>query len=248
MNDAQKLGSRTAKGGFANESMIEKKLNNWEKDIEARDWLNKMGYDFERIKNVNATKLSSRNKTDIKVKINLAGARETIIQNISIKRSENLNGYNQIDRRSVDKYKKTWDIPEEIAQLLKYFTGELKPIIERPRDSRRTFLNEMNKLDQEKIIDFFSRNKKVIITDLFKGREEEKPAWFLVAYYDKERDTTTYLLEKIDIIIDLYAEGEVCITGKGSLKIGNITMQRKGGTPDPESLQFKIDPMFVFQN
>ncbi len=33
---------------------------------------------------------------------------------------------------------------------------------------------------------------------------------------------------------------------KGSLYIGKITMQRKGGTPDPESLQFKISPNSLF--
>ncbi len=30
---------------------------------------------------------------------------------------------------------------------------------------------------------------------------------------------------------------------RGSLKIGRVTMQRKGGTPDPTSLQFKINPL-----
>ncbi len=33
----------------------------------------------------------------------------------------------------------------------------------------------------------------------------------------------------------------------GSLYIGRITMQRKGGTPDPTKLQFKIKPCDLFK-
>jgi len=31
-----------------------------------------------------------------------------------------------------------------------------------------------------------------------------------------------------------------------SIHIGKITLQRKGGTPDPTSLQFKINPLGLF--
>jgi len=34
---------------------------------------------------------------------------------------------------------------------------------------------------------------------------------------------------------------------RASLKIGKITMQRKGGTPDPTSLQFKMNPLELFE-
>jgi len=35
---------------------------------------------------------------------------------------------------------------------------------------------------------------------------------------------------------------------RGSLKIGRVTMQRKGGTPDPTSLRFKINPLALFED
>ena len=40
-------------------------------------------------------------------------------------------------------------------------------------------------------------------------------------------------------------QGDVKISPKQSLNIGKITMQRKGGTPDPTSLQFKFNPLSV---
>lgn len=39
---------------------------------------------------------------------------------------------------------------------------------------------------------------------------------------------------------------DVILSPRGSLKIGRITMQRKGGTPDPTSLQFKMNPLELF--
>ncbi|MBC7328518.1 hypothetical protein H5T87_10490, partial [bacterium] len=41
--------------------------------------------------------------------------------------------------------------------------------------------------------------------------------------------------------------GEVGLSPKGSLYIGRITMQRKGGTPDSTKLQFKIKPCELFR-
>lgn len=244
---AQLVGSRTAKGGFANEEKIQEKINNWKNDKEAQDWLTTMGYDLKNVKNVRVIKPGNRQKTDLKLVISILNSDQNIYENISIKRSENSKGYNQIDRRNVDAYAVMWKIPDKIVSLLKYFTGEYAPIVQKPKDARRTFLNEMSQDDQKLIVSFFDTNKEQIANDLFKGREEEEPNWFLVTYYNKNNDTTTYLLENIDKIIDLYLDGEISVTNRGSLKIGNITMQRKGGTPDPTSLQFKIDPMLVFK-
>lgn len=242
-----RIGSRTAKGGFANEKRIVEKFNNWKKDKEAKHWLKIMGYKLSKIKHILALRVGGRHKTDVQVQIFLLMKSNRIkIENISIKRSENKRGYNQVDRRKVDSYKKMWDMPSDVVRLLKLFTGEIKPRIKKLKDKRRTFLTEMSPKAQSKIINFFSENEIMIVNDLFRGREGIIPSWFMVAYYDKRRNTTTYALGKINIVMNLYAKGPVFITKKGSLRIGHITMQRKGGTPDPESLQFKIDPMFVF--
>ena len=40
--------------------------------------------------------------------------------------------------------------------------------------------------------------------------------------------------------------GKVELTKRGSFKVGKIAVQRKGGTPDPKSLQFKFSPLDIF--
>ena len=42
-NKKQQIGSRTAKGGFANEREICRKFNSFRKDKEAKEWLAIMG-------------------------------------------------------------------------------------------------------------------------------------------------------------------------------------------------------------
>jgi hypothetical protein len=57
------------------------------------------------------------------------------------------------------------------------FTGELIPKkyikvtgVKNFRDDRRLFLNEMPQKIQNKIINFFSKNKIIVISDIIKGR------------------------------------------------------------------------------
>jgi len=56
------FGSRTAKGGFANERAICEKFNNWKKDDDAKLWLNIMGYDINKIGYVKAIQIPTRIK------------------------------------------------------------------------------------------------------------------------------------------------------------------------------------------
>ncbi len=49
MNERQKLGPRTAKGGFKNERQVVEKINNYVKDEDAHKWLEIMGYDYKII-------------------------------------------------------------------------------------------------------------------------------------------------------------------------------------------------------
>ncbi|MCD4745427.1 MAG: hypothetical protein K8R58_03925 [Bacteroidales bacterium] len=46
--------------------------------------------------------------------------------------------------------------------------------------------------------------------------------------------------------MNFYGSGDVVISPRGSLHIGKITAQRKGGTPDPTKLQFKFKPCELF--
>ena len=68
MNGLVRIGSETAKGGFANEDKIVKKFNSWKKDKEAKKWLKIIGYNLKKIKKVEAIKLHGH-KTDVQIKV-----------------------------------------------------------------------------------------------------------------------------------------------------------------------------------
>ena len=51
--------------------------------------------------------------------------------------------------------------------------------------------------------------------------------------------------------MNIFGKGSVEITSQGSLRIGKIGMQRKGGDggrPTANMLQFKINPIRLFDN
>jgi len=274
MNKAE-LGSKTAKGGFANEKAICKKINSWRKDVEAQEWLKIMGYDIEKLNSVKAIQVPTRikksdlgkfevkeeeygqfvrfKKADAQIRIIIKIGNILKIENLSLKKANSNADYNQIDKRTVENYQEMWKFDNEIAFWLKLFTGELDPkiysretCIKKYRDKRRLFLNEMSEIIQKKIIGFFNRNRIMIISDIIKGRGGLSADWILVTRFNPKNKTTTWTLRDINVAMNFFGSDEICVSPKGSLYIGKVTMQRKGGTPDPTKLQFKIKPCQLF--
>jgi len=238
------LGSNTAKNGFKNEDSVVKKFNDWKNDEDAKKWLSIMGYNIEKIEKVVAEKVHGY-KTDVQINIYLKKLIPT--ENISIKLVSNPRGFNQVDKRWIDSYVKLWKIPTEITNSLKLFTGETKPLQKKLFDERRMLLTEMEEEDRQKIVDFFKKNKALVISDILKGRDEFSAGWMLVALnIDGE---TKWTLKPINEAMKVFAEGKVEVTSQGSLRIGKVTMQRKGGDggrKTAQMLQFKINPVELF--
>jgi len=149
-----------------------------------------------------------------------------------------------------------WHFNNEISLALKLFTGEISPYKhpemlkvkpELLRDKRRVFLTELKDDIVQKIIGFFTYHKILVVSDILKGRGGFAADWMLVTKYEKKRDETTWILKDINTVMDFFGQGNVRVSSRGSLYIGRITMQRKGGTPDPTKLQFKIKPCELFE-
>ena len=244
--DLIKRGSQTAKDGFKNEKDIVDKFNNWKKDKTAQEWLNIMGYNLKEIEFVEAIIISGY-KTDVQVQVRIKLKKAIDVENLQVKLVSNIRGFNQIDKRKVDKYIEMWNIPDNVAKILKKYTGELKPTIKNPRDSRRTFMDEFSKKSQKILIDWLEQNKSLIVNDIIKGRGKFAAEWMLVA--QKIEKKARWTLKPINFVINYFGNGPVVITPRGSVKIGKITMQRKGGDGGRESakmLQFKINPAELF--
>jgi hypothetical protein len=139
--DLVEKGSQTAKNGFRNEDDIVKKFNEWEIDKDAQNWLILMQYELSEIEFVEAVKISGY-KTDVQVQVIIKLKKAIDVENIQVKLVSNSKGYNQIDKRWVDKYAEMWDIPKNIVSILRRYTGEEKPTIKSPKDNRRMFATE----------------------------------------------------------------------------------------------------------
>ena len=139
-------------------------------------------------------------------------------------------------------------MPADVENALKLFVGETSPA--KPgRAENRLFLNELDAASQKTVISFFETRKDQIVSDLFQGDGVHAAGWIMVAY--KATSKTRWKLKRVEEVIKFYSEGPVMITSGGNLKIGRITMQRKGGDGGRETanmLQFKINPALLFDH
>lgn len=241
-----KLGSNIAKNGFNNEKDIVNKFNNWDNDKEAQKWLCIMKYKIENIKYVKATVINGH-KTDIRVQIQIKSKSTIDVENIQIKLVSNKSGFNQIDKRYLKSYDEMWKIPNDVYKILQYFTGELSPYKSEIRDSRRMFLTEMKRQERNVLVSWIKQNRIMIVSDILKGRGEFSAEWMLVV--QKINNETKWILKNINEVLNFYGSEEITITKLGSIKLGKITIQRKGGDGGritANMLQFKINPMELF--
>lgn len=135
-----------------------------------------------------------------------------------------------------------------VTNIIKRYTGEIAPNIENPQDERRMFVNEFTSEEQNLVVEWLSNNKSLIVSDIIKGRGQFAAEWMLVA--QKTLTNARWVLKPINICLNHFGNGNVTITKQGNFKIGNITMQRKGGDngrPTANMLQFKINPAELFE-
>ena len=66
----------------------------------------------------------------------------------------------------------------------------------------------------------------------------------------KKNEQIRWILKHIHYVLNVFGSVDVKITNQGSLKVGKITLQRKGGDGGrrtSQMLQFKINPMELFK-
>jgi hypothetical protein len=159
----------------------------------------------------------------------------------------NPKGFNQIDKRWIDKYVEMWDMPVEVVQILKKYTGEIEPTVENPKDKRRMFAHEFELTEQTTLVSWLENHKSLIVSDILKGRGQFSAEWMLIA--QKNKENARWVLKPMNFCLNHFGNGPIVITKQGNFKIGRITMQRKGGDGGRHTakmLQFKINPAELF--
>lgn len=244
-------GSQIAKGGFENEQEVANKFNNWKEDKDAQCWLKIMMYELNEIESVHAEKIGQKGfKSDINVviKIHIKKKQLETVENIQVKLvSSNTSGFNQIEKRKVDFYTEQWHLTPKIKQLLKLYDGELPPR-KKGRSTKRMYVDEFTKEEQTELKSFFQKHFVMIISDVIRGRGRFAAEWTLVI--NKYEDTYRWKLLAVNEAISIYAGNcMVTFTSNGNIKLGLITLQRKGGDGGKDSanmLQFKVNPLKLF--
>lgn len=103
------------------------------------------------------------------------------VENIQVKLVSNPKGFNQIDKRWVDKYTDMWNIPIQVVSILKRYTGEEKPTIKKTKDKRRMFASEFSEVEQKVVLKWLKKNQSFIVSDVLKGQGKFAAEWMLVA-------------------------------------------------------------------
>ena len=152
-------------------------------------------------------------------------------------------------------------VPDQSPIVNELFVGETPP--GSSRDQRRMYLDELDETAQRAVVDFFTANNDEIISELLAGNGLHATNWMMVTYRPKpptrsasegegEGEATNkpkWIIRSSADAIKFYSDGPVELTKFGNLKIGRITMQRKGGDNGRETakmLQFKINPVQLF--
>lgn len=244
-DEKSEIGSATAKGGFRNEDKIRDKFNNWDTDQNSKAWLKVMGHDLSKVKAVTATKPHGY-KADVEVVV--VTEQMTTTDRLSIKLVSSENGFNQIDKRWLKQYAEMWKMPPDVIAGMRLYLGESVPNTASRRDNRM-YLDELSLSHRDAIINFFQTHKDEIVSDLISGDGPHSANWFMVT--QKATDKPRWVIRPTKQVVEFFSEGPVQMTRAGNLKIGRISMQRKGGDNGRDTakmLQFKMNPALLFPN
>ena len=243
-------GRKAAKGGFAEERKIAERIENWRSDAEARQWLKKMGADAESIASVSAERIGGKGgKADILVSVSFNNGDPPARAGISVKKvSKKRSGGNQIDRRSVQKYAQCLNLSPDVTEALSEFVGEF---------GSRKYMEQIDGSKRDAVVQFIEDegNLTRLVEFVARGSGETAADYILVSqrYVEGGKECWNARLLSMDEAFQfLKGDGLVHFPSRKDgtrqgLRIGRMTAQRKGGKPDPTSLQFKINPVKMIE-
>jgi hypothetical protein len=193
--------------------------------------------------------IKKQQKADVRLTVHHEHHTEAI--NLTLKRAGKAD-FNQVDRRSVSTYQDLWGFDDEIQLWLRLFTGAVSTDefnrwsegLETKPTQKRVGFRHLPDHAKLKVIDFFSANKQRIVSDVVRGNGLLAADYMIVTQYTVKK--TQIHLCPIDNVVRHLSSGAVQAGPQTTLLLGKLTIKRKGGKPDPDSLQFMMKPSDVF--
>jgi hypothetical protein len=180
--------------------------------------------------------------------LHVAGGRRVTA---SLKKANAGSDFNQVDRRPVNLYQRFWEFSDEVALSLKLFTGDLSPAefaehsqgLRLSVDHQRIAFPDLTDVHQAAVLDFFKANKQKVVSDIVRGKGPLAADFMIVTQQDGS--ITRIHVSRMSDVVDYLCEPPVRVGPRTTFCVGHLTAQRKGGTPDPTSLQFKVKPSIL---
>lgn len=237
--------SDIASSGFRNEDWVVGEFNNWGHSLWGSSWLRAMGYESPtKVCAQTTRKMGFFNKADVLV---LA---DNNVEWISVKKF--VASFNQIDKRRVNNFARLWNMPDSVVETLRMYCGEKghqpDDDLRVYRDKRRFMMTELDQGRQDAVLEFLDRNKRRIIRDVIAGSGKAAARWMLLIEERQNRPNRSAILP-IDAVVR-HCIGPALVTKQGNLRLGKITIQRKGGDAGKDTaqmLQFKFSPKDLFE-
>ncbi len=195
-------------------------------------------------------RIAERQKADILLRIDDNDRRSLIT--LSLKKANAKSNFNQVDKRSVEAYQAFWGFDDNIRLWLRLFTGAAS-LAEFNRCTegltvdarrRRVQFRHLSIEAKREVLEFLETNKRAIVTDVLQGRGTLAAQHVMVTQHSG--NTIRVHLCEMNKVLDYALAGPVAEGPRSSVCLGRLTMQRYGGSPHPELLQFKIKPGELF--
>ncbi len=237
--------SDIASGGFRNEDWVAGEFNGWEHSHWGSCWLAAMGHGHP-------TKVCAQTTRDMGFfyKADVLVLADNHAEWVSVKKF-NIS-FNQIDKRWVSEFAELWNMPRDVTDAFRMYCGEegYQPGDDSGthRDARRYMMDELDQSSREAVLKFLNKNKKRIIRDVIAGRGRASARWMLLVE-EKQNMRWRSAMLPIDTVVS-YCMGDASITNRGNLRLGKVTIQRKGGDngrKTAQMLQFKFSPRDLFE-
>lgn len=249
MSKMSERGRRAAMNGILEEKRVVEELNNWTSSEEGRKWLNEIlerdGLELNQIAAVSACGIGGKlSKTDVQLQVATNDSVERTY-GIQVKKLSGRSSGHQIDRRSPESFGRILGMPDKAIEGLKEFTGD---------GGRRKYMEDIDPSKREVIADFFRKRENLdrFFNFILKGNDESlAPQYTILIQECRDEDgrkiRKSILLSEEEILNEIRQDDTLSFPprrkdgSRQGIRIGGITLQRKGGRPNPENIQCKCN-------